>query len=129
MKNPHLVTQALMVVLIGAVCWMGYQVGHLSAPAAPGAPVQPSAPTRLEAEAVRYRAGLGGSFASLRSGVSLVQVTTKQQAMDELAKARKPLGDALNATFDARCDKDGTITDPAGLAADLGRAAKALGAK
>jgi hypothetical protein len=29
-KRPELVTQGLLLVLIAAVCWMGYQVGHLS---------------------------------------------------------------------------------------------------
>jgi hypothetical protein len=45
-KNPHVVTQILLLVLIGAVCWMGYQVGRLAAPAArdPRAPVRPPAP-------------------------------------------------------------------------------------
>jgi hypothetical protein len=46
-KNPHVITQILLLVLIGAVCWMGYQVGRLAAPAAdvtPVAPVRPPAP-------------------------------------------------------------------------------------
>jgi hypothetical protein len=66
MKNPHLVTQALMVVLIGAVCWMCYRVGRLAAPAAnvtPGTPVRPPAPAADAATLGRaYVPTLGATY-------------------------------------------------------------------
>jgi hypothetical protein len=38
-KNPHVITQIMLLVLIGSVCVLGYQVGHLAAvPPAPAAP-------------------------------------------------------------------------------------------
>jgi hypothetical protein len=128
-KNPHLVTQILLFVLIGSVCWMGYQVGHLAGgSAAPSGPVQPAA-SALETAAKEYHDGLGDAFLRLKAQVKAKGLVTKQQGVDYFAVHRKPLGDALNATFDAHCDKDGNITDPDGLAADLDRPARALGAK
>jgi hypothetical protein len=63
MKNPHLVTQALMVVLIGAVCWMGYQVGHpASGPPAPASPAAPAAAVDAAALGRAYVPVLGATY-------------------------------------------------------------------
>lgn len=125
MKNPHLVTQALLAVLLGLMIFDRF---HPAVAPAPAAPAQPANSALAEATKA-YRDNLGGTFSELARSVRLGHVTTKAQGVSSLAAGRQPLGDALNATFDARCDTDGTIKDPAGLAADLDAAAKAMGAK
>jgi hypothetical protein len=42
MKNPHILTQAILSVLTVAVIYLGYQVGHLAAPAANVIPSPPA---------------------------------------------------------------------------------------
>lgn len=125
MKNPDLVTQALLVVLILVVGWMAFHGG----PANPATPAAQPPQSPLAAAARQHHDSEGATYALLADQVRRGQVTTKAQAAATLAGHAKPLGDALNAAYDRHSDKDGTITDAIGLEAELNQAAAAVGTR
>lgn len=127
MRNPDLVTQALLVVLILVVGWMAFHGGAAPQPAAP-APAQQQTPP-LAAAAKQHHDSEGATYALHADQVRRGQVTTKAQAAATLAGHSRPLGDALNAAYDRHSDKDGTITDAIGLEAELNQAAAAVGTR
>jgi hypothetical protein len=62
-KNPHVVTQILLLVLIGSVCFLGYQVGHLVAvPPAPASPAAPAAAVDAASLGRAYVPILGATY-------------------------------------------------------------------
>jgi hypothetical protein len=62
-KNPHVVTQILLFVLIGSVCFLGYQVGHMAAaPPAPASPPAPAAAVDAAALGKAYVPILGATY-------------------------------------------------------------------
>jgi hypothetical protein len=62
-KNPHVITQILLLVLIGSVCVLGYQVGHLAAvPPAPASPAAPAVAVDAAALGRAYVPILGATY-------------------------------------------------------------------
>lgn len=123
MRNPDLVTQALLVVLILVVGWMAFH-GGAAPQAAPQAQTQQSP---LAAAAGQHHDSEGAAYADLASQVRRGIVNTKAKAVATLAGHARPLGDALNAAYDRHSDQDGRIIDAVGLEAELNQAAAAVG--
>jgi hypothetical protein len=151
-KRPELVTQALLLVLIAAVCWMGFQVGHLSGhpgESAPPAvkPVDPAPkpevkpePTPTPADTPLSRAmrdylrqapvTLPDTLDAMADKLDDGTLADKASSVTFFKKPAAAVNAALDQVFSAGIDKDGKVIDPSKISGPLRDSARALrGAK
>jgi hypothetical protein len=153
MKRPELITQGLLLILIGAVCWMGYQVGHLSghpgesAPPAvkpdpgkvdpapkpevkpePAPAPPPEAASPLTKAVQEYVRTLPRAFSDLADRIESGELKDKAAAVRFSKQHASAMAAAMDQVFSGGVDPGGKITDPGAIAGPLRETAKALGA-
>jgi hypothetical protein len=158
MKRSELVTQALLLVLIAAVCWMGFQVGHLSSavvalaarsvdPAPPAVKIDPApspspAPTPKAPETPlsralrdyhqRFPAVVPRTLWELADKLDSGEIADKDTAIKFYKRDAVPLSQALDGIFTPGVDsstKEGKVTSKAAISGPLRQTARALGYK
>jgi hypothetical protein len=157
MKRPELVTQGLLLILIAAVAWMGFQVGHLSAavvalaarsvePVPPAvkpdpAPLSPApapkAPETPLSRALRdyhqrFPAVVPRTLWELADKLDSGEIADKDTSIKFYKRDGIALVQALDGIFTPGIDpstKEGKVTKPAAISGPLRQTAKALGYK
>jgi hypothetical protein len=155
MKRPELVTQGLLLVLIAAVAWMGFQVGHLSSavvalaarsvdPAPPAVqpvrpapkpevkpdPAPPTADTPLSRAMRDYLRQapdtLPDTLDAMADRLDSHELTDKAASVTFFKKPAAAMNAALDQVFSAGIDKDGKVADPGKISGPLRDSARAL---
>jgi hypothetical protein len=152
-KRPELVTQALLLVLIGAVCWMAYRLGDVArrqpvepvppavqpVPPAPKPevkpdPVPPPADTPLSRAMRDYLRQapvmLPDTLDAMADKLDDGTLADKASSVTFFKKPASAVNSALDQVFSAGIDKDGKVADPGKISGPLRDSARALrGAK
>jgi hypothetical protein len=155
MRRPELVTQGLLLILIAAVCWMGFQVGHLSSAvvalaarsvdSGPKPEVKPEpaplpavkAPETPLSRALRdyhqrFPAVVPRTLWELADKLDSGEITDKDTAIKFYKRDAVPLSQALDGIFTPGVDsstKEGKVTSKAAISGPLRQTARALGYK